>query len=89
METQADEIKWPEYLNNPLLMAAALQNQTPQSFCNIEIKSETDFFTNTSSNTVWSLNQQQQQQQQQQAALQNSDMCAKDIQRLTAAYGHI
>ncbi|TYG61533.1 hypothetical protein ES288_D07G156300v1 [Gossypium darwinii] len=89
METQADEIKWPEYLNNPLLMAAALQNQTPQSFCNIEIKSETDFFTNTSSNTVWSLNQQQQQQQQQEAALQNSDMCAKDIQRLTAAYGHI
>ncbi|KAK8630860.1 hypothetical protein V6N13_079631 [Hibiscus sabdariffa] len=89
MENQGDEIKWPEYLNNPLLMAAALQNQTPQSLCNIEIKSETDFFTNSSSNSMWSFNQQQQQQQQQQEALQNSGLCAKDIQRLTAAYGHI
>ncbi|KAE8660554.1 Transcription factor MYB86 [Hibiscus syriacus] len=87
MENQGDEIKWPEYLNNPLLLAAALQNQTTQSLCNIEIKSETDFFTNSSSNTMWSFNQQQQQQQQE--ALQNSDLCAKDIQRLTIAYGHI
>ncbi|XVE73558.1 hypothetical protein DITRI_Ditri11bG0128300 [Diplodiscus trichospermus] len=85
METQAEEIKWPEYLNNPLLMAAALQNQTPQSLYNIEIKSETDFLThNSSSNSMWPHNQQQQQE-----PLQNSDMCAKDIQRLTAAYGHI
>ncbi|KAK8636155.1 hypothetical protein V6N13_004863 [Hibiscus sabdariffa] len=89
METQGDEIKWPEYLNNPLLMATALQNQAPQSLCNIEIKSETDFFTNSSSNSMWSFNHNQQQQQQQQEALQNSDLCAKDIQRLTAAYGHI
>ncbi|KAE8708678.1 Transcription factor MYB86 [Hibiscus syriacus] len=88
MEHQGDEIRWPEYLNNPLLMAAALQNQTTQSLCNIEIKSETDFFTNSSSNTMWSFNQQKQQQQQKEA-LQNSDLCAKDIQRLTAAYGNI
>ncbi|XWS36010.1 hypothetical protein CRYUN_Cryun20dG0045200 [Craigia yunnanensis] len=83
MESQAEEIKWPEYLNNPLLMAAVLQNQTPQSLYNIEIKSETDFLTNSSSNSMWPHNQQQQE------PLQNSDMCAKDIQRLTVAYGHI
>ncbi|XVF33012.1 hypothetical protein REPUB_Repub17cG0131800 [Reevesia pubescens] len=85
MENQAEEIKWPEYLNNPLLMVAALQNQTPQSLHNIEIKSETHFLTNSSSsNSMWPHNQQQQQE-----PLQNSDMCAKDIQRLTAAYGLI
>ncbi|GMJ00999.1 myb domain protein 55 [Hibiscus trionum] len=78
METQGDETKWPEYLNSQLLMAAALQNQAPQTLCNIEIKSETDFFTNSSSNSMWSFNQHQQQQQQE--ALQNSDLCA---------YGHI
>lgn len=82
MESQAEEIKWPEYLNNPLLVAAALQNQTPQSLYNIEIKSETHFLTN-SSNSMWPHSQQQQE------PLQNSDMCAKDIQRLTATYGHI
>ncbi|KAK8693724.1 hypothetical protein V6N13_071294 [Hibiscus sabdariffa] len=82
MESQADEIKWVEYLNNPLLMAAALQNQTPQSLYNMDIKSETDFPTNNSSNSMWPHNQQQQ-------PTQNPSMCAKDIQRLTAAYGHI
>ncbi|XVE77384.1 hypothetical protein DITRI_Ditri13aG0058200 [Diplodiscus trichospermus] len=58
MESQAEEIKWPEYLNNPLLMAAAFQNQTPQSLYNIDIKSETDFLTNSSSNSMWPHNQQ-------------------------------
>ncbi|GMI66680.1 myb domain protein 61, ARABIDOPSIS THALIANA MYB DOMAIN PROTEIN 61 [Hibiscus trionum] len=84
METQADEIKWAEYLNNPLLMASALQNQTPQSLYNINIKSESDFVTNNSLNSMWSHNQQQQQEH-----TQNPSMCGKDIQRLTAAYGHI
>ncbi|KAE8697969.1 Transcription repressor MYB4 [Hibiscus syriacus] len=80
MESQADEIKWAEYLNNPLLMAAALQNQTPQSMYNIDIKSETDFLTNNSSNTMWPHNQQQEE------PITNPSMCAKDIQRLTTAY---
>ncbi|XVF72858.1 hypothetical protein PTKIN_Ptkin12aG0154600 [Pterospermum kingtungense] len=85
----AEEIKWPEYLSSPLLMAAALQNQTPQSLYNIEIKSEAAHFltnnnNNSSSNSMWPHNQPQQQE-----ALQNSDMCAKEIHRLTAAYGHI
>ncbi|XWS31918.1 hypothetical protein CRYUN_Cryun23aG0117000 [Craigia yunnanensis] len=85
MESQAEEIKWSEYLNNPLLMASALQNQTPQSLYNIEIKSEKHFPTNNNSSySTWP-----QYQQQQQEPLQNSDLCAKDIQRLTAAYGHI
>ncbi|KAK8588157.1 hypothetical protein V6N13_087103 [Hibiscus sabdariffa] len=83
MESQAEEIKWVEYLNDPLLMAAALQNQTPQ-LDNISIKSEADFFSNNnSSNSMWPHNQQQQEPRQ------NPSMCAKDIQRLTAAYGHI
>nr|URY18970.1 MYB protein [Zanthoxylum bungeanum] len=81
------DIKWPEYFQTPsLLMASALQNQTPQSLYN-EIKSETHFLTESSSN-IWSQNQQQQQQQQQEP-LQNSDICVKEIQRLTATYGQI
>ncbi|GLU07142.1 hypothetical protein SLE2022_241100 [Rubroshorea leprosula] len=51
MESQPEEVKWPEYLNNPLLMAAALQNQTPQSLYN-EIKTETHFLPH-SSTTMW------------------------------------
>ncbi|KAK1560933.1 hypothetical protein Q3G72_032493 [Acer saccharum] len=97
MDNQPEDIKWPEYFHNPsLLMAAALQNQTPQSIYN-DIKSETTHFLTDSSSSgiIWphhSLNhhhQQQQQQQQQQQSLQNSDICVKEIQRLTATYGHI
>nr|QST87259.1 transcription factor MYB86 [Abelmoschus esculentus] len=84
METRADEIKWVEYLNNPLLITAALQNQTPQSLYNIDIKSESDSITNNSSNSMWPHNQQQQQE-----PTQNPSTRANDIQRLTAAYGHI
>ncbi|KAE8679574.1 Transcription factor MYB32 [Hibiscus syriacus] len=66
MESQAEEMKCPEYLNNPLLMAAAMQNQTPQSgLYNMEIKSETPCSTDNSlSNSTWPHNQQQQQQQE-------------------------
>ncbi|KAE8693689.1 Transcription factor MYB32 [Hibiscus syriacus] len=60
MESQAEDIKWAGHLNNPLLMAAALQNQTPQLY-NTDIKSETDFFTNNSSNTMWPHYHQQQE----------------------------
>lgn len=82
IDNQPEDIKWPEYFQTPsLLMAAALQNQTPQSLYN-EIKSETHFLTDSSSG-IWPHNQQQQ------AALQNSDICAKEIQRLTATYGQI
>ncbi|GMI69519.1 myb domain protein 61, ARABIDOPSIS THALIANA MYB DOMAIN PROTEIN 61 [Hibiscus trionum] len=92
METQAEETKWSEYLNNPLLMAAALQNQTPQSLYNLEIKTEPYLFTTTSSSSNSMLAQiqdhhQQQQQQQQVVPLQNSDICGKDMQRVTAAFG--
>ncbi|GMJ09259.1 myb domain protein 55 [Hibiscus trionum] len=58
METQAEEIKWAEYLNNTLLMAAALPNQTAQLY-NINIKTEADLFSNNSSNSMWPHNQQQ------------------------------
>ncbi|KAL1060393.1 hypothetical protein V6Z11_1Z101500 [Gossypium hirsutum] len=56
------------------------------SLYNMDIKSETHFLTNNSSNSMWTHNQQQQQQE----PLQNPNMCAaKDIHRLTAAYGHV
>ncbi|KAK9207098.1 hypothetical protein WN943_017383 [Citrus x changshan-huyou] len=80
IDSHPDDVKWPEYFQTPsLLMAAALQNQTSQSLYN-EIKSETHILTDSSSG-IWPQNQQQ--------PLQNSDICAKEIQRLTATYGHI
>nr|UVJ68623.1 MYB [Morella rubra] len=79
MESQPEEIKWAEYFNNPLLMAAALQNQTQQSLYN-EIKPEPNLI-NDSSSAMWSHNKQQ-------LPLQTSDICGKDIHTLTAAFGH-
>lgn len=79
MESQAGDIKWAEYYNNPLLMAAALQNQTQPSFYN-EIKSEAHLVTD-SSTAMWSHNKQQ-------GSLQGSEICGKDIHRLAAAFGH-
>lgn len=76
IESEPEDIKWPEYLQNPFLMAAALQNQTPQPLYN-EIKSETHFITETSS-AMWAHSQQQQEHLQ-----------APDIQRLPATFGHI
>nr|CAN75641.1 hypothetical protein VITISV_029178 [Vitis vinifera] len=76
IESEQEDIKWPEYLQNPFLMAAALQNQTPQPLYN-EIKSETHFITETSS-AMWAHSQQQQEHLQ-----------APDIQRLPATFGHI
>ncbi|EEF47152.1 r2r3-myb transcription factor, putative [Ricinus communis] len=80
--SQQEEVKWPELIHNPLLMATALQNQNQQSLYN-EIKSEAHFLTENSSG-MWGQNQQQQQE-----PFQTSNICPKDIQRLTAAYGHI
>ncbi|CAK7348560.1 unnamed protein product [Dovyalis caffra] len=79
MASQQEDIKWPEYLQNPLLMVAALQNQNQQSLFN-EIKSETRLLTENSSG-MWPHNQQQHE------PLQNPDVCPKDIQRITASYG--
>ncbi|XP_050204160.1 transcription factor MYB61-like [Mercurialis annua] len=81
-----EEVKWPEFVQNPLLMATALQNQNQQSLYN-EIKSEAHFFTENSSG-MW-VHSQHQQQQQNEGPYHNSDICPKEIQRLTATYGHI
>ncbi|MFQ6637169.1 hypothetical protein Gotur_014213 [Gossypium turneri] len=93
-EEEEEETKWTELLNSPLLMAAALQNQTPQSYYNIEIKSEPCYLTNSSSssssNDMWWPQTQQQQLPLQHEPLQNPDICGKDMQTLTAAaFGHI
>lgn len=79
IESEPEDIKWPEYLQNPFLMAAALQNQTPQPLYN-EIKSETHFISETSS-AMWAHSQQEQQPQE--------HLQAPDIQRLPATFGHI
>ncbi|KAF5455511.1 hypothetical protein F2P56_025077 [Juglans regia] len=77
---QPEDMKWSEYFNNPLLMAAALQTtQTPQSLYS-EIKSESHL-VNDSLSAMWPHNKQQ-------GPLQSSDICGKDIQTLTAAFGH-
>ncbi|KAJ6320067.1 hypothetical protein OIU78_015456 [Salix suchowensis] len=81
MGSQHEDIKWPEYLQNPLLMAAALQNQNQQSLYS-EIKPETHLLTENSSG-MWPHNHQQQQ------PLQNPDICPKDMQRITASFGYI
>ncbi|TYI50929.1 hypothetical protein E1A91_D12G138600v1 [Gossypium mustelinum] len=94
-EEEEEETKWTELLNSPLLMAAALQNQTPQSYYNIEIKSEPCYLTNSSSsssssNDMWWPQTQQQQLPLRHEPLQNPDICGKDMQTLTAAaFGHI
>lgn len=80
LESQPEDIKWTDYFNNPLLVAAALQNQTPQSIYN-EIKSETQLVTESSS-AMWPHSKQQG------TLIQTSDICGKDIQRLAAAFGH-
>uniref|UniRef100_A0A6N2ND76 Uncharacterized protein n=1 Tax=Salix viminalis TaxID=40686 RepID=A0A6N2ND76_SALVM len=79
--SQPEDIKWNEYLQNPLLMAAALQNQNQQSLYN-EIKTETHLLTGNSSG-MWPHNQQEQEPSQ------NPDICPKDMQRITASYGYI
>ncbi|KAG5251774.1 transcription factor MYB [Salix suchowensis] len=79
--SQPEDIKWHEYLQNPLLMAAALQNQNQQSLYS-EIKTETHLLTGNSSG-MWPHNQQEQEPSQ------NPDICPKDMQRITASYGYI
>ncbi|KAK7838435.1 transcription factor myb61 [Quercus suber] len=71
---QPEDIKWTDYLNNPLLVAAALQNQTPQSIYN-EIKSETQLVTESSS-AMWPHSKQQ-------GTLQTSDICGQVIENIS------
>ncbi|KAI3417872.1 uncharacterized protein J3R85_014144 [Psidium guajava] len=82
---QPGDFKWAaEYLHNPLFMAAALQNQAQQrSSLYNQIKPETQFVPDNSSSSIWDHIQGHE-------SLDNSsDTCVKDIQRLTALFGHI
>lgn len=78
------DIKLPDYFHDPLLIGATSQHQAPQSLYN-EIKPDTHFDTNYSSSAMWLQNQQDQ------GLLPSSDTssCPKNIQRLTALFGHI
>ncbi|KAI3440979.1 uncharacterized protein J3R85_003025 [Psidium guajava] len=78
------ELKSPDYFHDPLSIGATSQHQAPQSLYD-EIKSDSHFDANYSSSAVWLQNQQDQ------GLLPSSDIssCAKNIQRLTALFGHI
>ena len=80
MESQEDEAKWSEYLHNPMLMLAAVQNQAPESLCN-QIKPATHLVHDTLGAMLPHSKQQEQSQ--------SSSIFSKDIQKLTAAFGHI
>lgn len=94
-ESEPEEIKWSEYLQNPFLMASAASTQTStppqqpqqqQPIYNEIIKSETQFMNNDGlSTTSW--HHQNPQQQFLQAA--TGDIYSKDFQRLAAALGQI
>ncbi|KAI3980890.1 hypothetical protein MKX01_025455, partial [Papaver californicum] len=95
-ESEPEEIKWSEYLQNPFLMAAAAgstQNPTPpqqqqqQPLYNEIIKSEAQFMNNDGLSTS-SWHHQNPQQQFLQAA-GSTDIYSKDFQRLAAALGQI
>ncbi|KAL2345546.1 hypothetical protein Fmac_006831 [Flemingia macrophylla] len=74
-----DEAKWSEYLHNPMLMLAA-----PESLCN-QIKPATHLVPD--SNTLGAMLLPDSKEQPQQS--QTSRIFSKDIQKLTAAFGHI
>lgn len=81
---QPGDFKWAaEYLQNPLFMAAALQNQAQeQSNLYNQIKPETQFPPDHSTPSMWDHLQGHE-------SLDNSlNTCGKDIQRLTALFGH-
>ncbi|KAI4301609.1 hypothetical protein L6164_034870 [Bauhinia variegata] len=80
MESQTEEAKWSEYLHNPFLMLAAVQSQTPESLCN-EIKPSTHLLSDTLGAIL--------PHNKQQDLSQPSSIFSKDIQKLTAAFGHI
>ncbi|KAK7259090.1 hypothetical protein RIF29_24686 [Crotalaria pallida] len=78
MENHTEEAKWNEYLHNPMLMLAAVQNQGPHhSLCN-EIKPATHLVPDTFGDM-----------QQQQQPSQSTSNFSKDMHKLTAAFGHI
>ncbi|KAK7284502.1 hypothetical protein RJT34_19248 [Clitoria ternatea] len=77
MENQAEEAKWSEYLHNPMLMLAA-----PESLCN-QIKPATTHLV--PDNTLGAILPESKEQEQS----QSSSIFSKDIQKLTAAFGHI
>ncbi|XP_030539769.1 transcription factor MYB61 [Rhodamnia argentea] len=82
---QPGDFKWAaEYFQNPLFMAAALQNQAQQhvSLYN-QIKPETQFVPDNSSSSMWD------HLQGHEFLDNSSDTCVKDVQRLTALFGHI
>ncbi|XP_047178887.1 transcription factor MYB61-like [Vigna umbellata] len=71
-----EEAKWSEYLHNPMLMLAA-----PESLCN-QIRPATHLVPDNTLGSIISGSKEQHQSQ-------TSAIFSKDIQKLTAAFGHI
>ncbi|TKY61640.1 Transcription factor MYB86 [Spatholobus suberectus] len=73
-----EEAKWSEYLHNPMLMLAA----APESLC-YQLRPATHSVPDN--NTLGAILPDSKEQQQS----QTSSIFSKDIQKLTAAFGHI
>ncbi|XP_054800781.1 transcription factor MYB61-like [Prosopis cineraria] len=83
MESQTEEARWAEYLHsNPILMLASVQNQGPESLCN-EVKPASHLVPDALGAILPRHKQQDHQ------SFQTSTIFSKDIQKLTAAFGHI
>ncbi|XP_028770968.1 transcription factor MYB61-like isoform X2 [Neltuma alba] len=81
MESQTEEARWAEYLHgNPILMLAAVQNQGSESLCN-DIRPASHLVPES----LGAILPYHHKQQDHQA----SAIFSKDIQKLTAAFGHI
>uniref|UniRef100_A0A1D1Y2D6 Transcription factor MYB86 n=1 Tax=Anthurium amnicola TaxID=1678845 RepID=A0A1D1Y2D6_9ARAE len=79
MEAEPEELKWSEYLHGAFPAAsAAIQSQSQALYGDV-VKAENQFAIGGGVNS-WHHSQQQ---------LQASDMCSKDFQRISAAFGQV
>ena len=80
LQSEAEDIKWSEYLNNtPFFLGSTVQqhhHQTTHSLYSDEVKPETGFIADESS-TSWQHSQH----------FQPSDIYSKDLQRFSVAFG--
>ncbi|KAF7818067.1 transcription factor MYB61 [Senna tora] len=85
MESQTEEAKWAEYFhyNNPILMLAAVHNQTPESLCNNEMKPLVPADTTTLAAILPHNNNNKHQEPP------SSSSSSMFSNKLTAAFGHI
>lgn len=92
-QSQTEEGRWAEYFhsNNPILMLAAVHNHeapTDESLCN-DIKPASHLMPDSLGAILPHHHLKQQQDHNHHQTLQTSATFTKDMQKLTAAFGHI